>query len=126
MNKIAATINLGPSGGEGFRGFGALGLEGKSNLDAPGIFGNVISTTVGVITVVGIIWFVVQLLTAAISIIGSGGDKNKIEQARAKMSSAVIGLVVVVAGVFIVDLVGAILGFNILNISALIFGLGGQ
>lgn len=122
MNKSLSQINLGPTGG--FRGFGPLGLEGRDNVEAPAIFSNVISTTVGVITVVAIIWFIVQLMSGAVAIIGSGGDKGKVEQARGKITSALTGLVVVVAGVFVVDLVGTILGFPILNLAAAITSLG--
>lgn len=124
MNKLAAVIQLGPSSGTGFQGFGALGLVGKSGPDAAIVFQNVISITIGVITVVATIWFMVQLLTGALSIIGSGGDKNKVEQAKTKISSALVGLVVVIAGIFIVDLVGSLFGFSILNITAQIVSLG--
>lgn len=112
-NLLSAPINLGPSGG--FQGIGPLGLEGKSASEAPLIFSNVISTTIGIITLIAIIWFIVQLLTGAVGIIGSGGDKNKIEQARTKITSGLVGLIVVIAGVFIVDLIGSLLGINILN-----------
>lgn len=116
-------INLAPPGG--FTGFGKIGLEGgdKAGTSA-NVFASVISTTIGVITVVAIIWFLIQLLIGAVGIIGSGGDKTKVEQARAKITSAVTGLIVVIAGIFIASLIGALLGIpNILDIGSLITNL---
>lgn len=122
MDKLAqAKIELGPKGG--FQGFGALGLEGKNPEDAPNIFSNAISTTIGVITVVAIVWFLIQLLTGAISIIGSGGDKGKMESAKNKITSGVIGLVVVIAGLFILDFIGSLFGLELLNVGGAILNL---
>ena len=121
IDKLAAIIDLGPKGG--FQGFGNLGLENRNAYDAPAIFASAMSTTIGVISVVAIIWFLVQLLTGAVAIIGSGGDKAKNEQARAKITSGLTGLIVVIAGVFITDLVGTIFGFPILDIANSILNL---
>ncbi len=124
MNKLAALIELGPKGGGGFQGFGKLGLEGASASESGNIFAQLISSTIGVITVVAIIWFTIQLLIGAVSIISSGGDKGKNEQAKAKITSALTGLVVVIAGVFLTNLIGTLLGLpNILDIGSLIEGL---
>jgi len=61
--------------GQGFSGFGPLGLEGKSANEAPSLFASFISSAVGVITLIGIIWFVFILIMGAVGIITSGGDK---------------------------------------------------
>ncbi len=110
MNYLAQTINLGPKGG--FRGFGALGLENTDAWQAFFTFNNIISTTIGIISVVGMIWFTVNILLGAVSIIGSGGDKQKMEAARNKITSSIIGVVVVIAGVFLIDLVGSLIGIS--------------
>lgn len=120
-NKIAAIIPLGPSSGDGFQGIGKLGLVGSSAAESANIFATIISSAIGIVTVIAIIWFVIQLLTGAVGIIASGGDKNKNEQAKAKITSALTGLIVVIAGVFITSLVGSLLGFpNILDIAGMI------
>ena len=41
----------------------------------------------------------------------SGGDKNKVTQARARLTWAVIGLIIVLVAIFIVSVIGTI--FNI-------------
>lgn len=116
MKNAIADIKLGPTGG--FRGFGPLGLEGKSSDSAVSVFSGIISTAIGIISVVAIIWFIIQLLLGAVSIIGSGGDKGKVESAKNKITTSLVGLIVVIAGLFIVELVGSIIGFNPLDFAA--------
>lgn len=116
MNKLA-DIELAPK--DGFRGFGPLGLEkGQS---APEVFTQFISNTIGLMTIVAIIWFVILMIMGAIGIISSGGDKASLETARKRITTGVIGFVVVVAAIFIVQLIGKIIGIpNILDLPTLL------
>lgn len=100
-------------GGDTLSGFGKLGLEGGEN--AGTVFNSVISVAVGIMTAVASVWFIFQLITAAVAWIGAEGDKGKVEEARKKMTNAIIGLVVVISAVFLASLVGSILGLDILN-----------
>lgn len=104
----------------GFRGYGPLGLENENLYTAPTIFTKVISSIIGVLTVVGAIWFVILFMTGALAYLSSGGDKAKVESARSKIITGAIGLVIIVAGLFLVDLVGSFIGFDILDIKTLI------
>jgi hypothetical protein len=111
MNNLlaASPIPIAPSGG--FTGFGALGkVPDKSTGIA--LFTDFISKVIGVLTVIAIIWFVFTFITGAIGIISSGGDKQALENAKKKITTALIGLVLVIAAVFLVDLVGYFLGFS--------------
>lgn len=105
-----------------FRGIGPLGLENDiAGFGAKFIFANFLSATIGIITLVGFIWFIVIFFTGAIGIIASGGDKAKFAEARTKLTTGLIGLIVLIAGVFLVQLVGDLLGLgNILDIVAAI------
>ena len=108
MKNLIADIPLAPAGG--FKGIGTLG-SGDPNL-----FNKVLSTTIGVITAVGIIWFTFTLILGAIGILTSGGDAKANESARQKITSGLIGLVVLIAALFIMDIIGNIFGIeNILN-----------
>ena len=60
------------------------------------------------------IWFTFSLVTGAISIISSGGDKAKVAEARARIVTALIGLVVIIAAIFIVELIGTLIGFDLI------------
>lgn len=120
--KYLAQIEIGPPGG--FRGIGPLGLEGiieeRTGFTAIEIFNKVISGTVALLTIIAAIWFIFIFISGAISIITSGGDKTKLTQAKDKLTTGIIGLVVVIAGVFIIDFIGSLLGFNILRGARLI------
>ena len=78
---------------------------------------NVISVVVGTLTVVGSIWFIYVLITGAIAYINAGGDKGAVEEARKRMTTGLVGLLILIAAIFLVDLVGYIIGFDILNLS---------
>ncbi len=119
-NLITADIPLSPVGG--FKGFGNIGLVGKDASESPILFNNFLSTTIGVMTIIAIIWFVIQFFIAAIGIIFSGGDKGKLAEARTKLTTSIIGLVVVVAAIFLIEIVGNVLGItNILNPAVFIY-----
>lgn len=110
-----ADIPLSPD--SGFQGFGPLGQGGS---DSVTVFTKFVSSAIGLMTIIGIIWFVFVLVTGAISMISAGGDKQALEAARKKISTGIIGLVVTIAAIFIVSLIGYLLGFeNILDLPAL-------
>lgn len=99
-------IPIGPPGG--FKGFGPLGLEGGQS--AILIFTKFLSSVVGLLTVVAFIWFVFKFITGAIGIIAAGGDKQKLESSRNSLTTGIVGLIVVIAAIFVIDLFGYIFG----------------
>lgn len=108
--------------GNGFTLPGPLGTIGNNPGGAGTVLESVISTAIGVMTIIAFIWFVVQFFIAAIQIISSGGDKNALAAAKGKLSTSVIGLVVVISAIFLINLIGTILGINILGgINAFLF-----
>ena len=117
LNKIIAQnpTNL----GEPFEGFGKLGLQGEESSGALGIFSNFISSAIGLMTIIAIIWFIFVLITGAIGIISAGGDKAALESARKRITTGLVGLVVVILGIFIVDLIGTLIGIPVLNLGEL-------
>jgi uncharacterized membrane protein len=114
ISKLIAEQGIPLSPDKGFGGFGKLGLEGSSAENAPSIFNSFISGVIGVLTIVAGLWFIFVFISGAISMISSGGDKNALESARKRISSALIGLAVVVASIFLIELVGKILGINLI------------
>lgn len=116
-NLLAVDIPLAPSGG--FQGIGPLGETSGST--APAQFTDAISKIIGVLTVIAFIWFTFMMIIGAIRILTSGGDKAALEGARKQITTGIIGIIVVVAAIFIVSLVGTILGIpNILDIGGFI------
>lgn len=98
---------------------GNIGLEGDGN--PINLFASIISSTIGLLTVIAAIYFIFVIITAAISIISAGGDKVALEEGQKRLTSGFIGLVIVVAAMFIVDFITDILGIpDILDIAAMI------
>ena len=100
-------------------GFGPLGNPQGSGASA---FSSFISTAIGLMTIVAGIWFIFTFFIGAIGIISAGSDKQALESSRKKITTGIIGFVVVVAAVFLVDLISTLLGFGdvgILNFEGL-------
>lgn len=93
------------------------GLGGYSEVTDTGITtANIISSIIGFLTIVAGLWFMIQFILGAVSWISAGGDKGKVQQAKDKITQAVIGLAIVVAAYAIAGLIGNILGLDFLNI----------
>ena len=124
MTKIALDLKLYPDGG--FVGFGPLGLEGKSaQTDAGLVFQSFISSAIGIVSIIAIIWFIFILLMGSVSLMTSGGDKATAENAKKKISNGLIGLLLTIFGIFILSFIGQLFGIkNILVIPALLETLG--
>ena len=115
MNNLIAQVEN-PLNGT-ITGIGPLG----ESSGAASRFAQIISTIIGLLTVIAFIYFMFILISGAIGIISAGGDKGKLEDARGRITNGVIGVVVVVAGMFIMDLIARLFGIQgILNIERMI------
>lgn len=126
MNNLLAEdgTKIAPEGG--FKGFGKLGLVGSEASNADITFTNFLSSVVGVMTIIAIIWFVFLFISGAIAYMSSGGDKNAIESARKKITNGIIGLVIVVIAIFVIRLIGLLIGIpDILNFPSLFSEIAG-
>jgi FtsH-binding integral membrane protein len=109
------------------KGIGPLGFEKTSPSSAVSVFSNFISGLIGVLTIIAVIWAIFTIITGAISIISSGGDKQALESARKKITTGIIGLIIVIVALLIVEVIGYVLGLNgILNIQNLFKLVSGQ
>jgi hypothetical protein len=75
---------------------------------------NVVSNLIGLFTILGAIWFLLQFVFAGYEWMSAGGDTKKIAAARDRITHAFIGLLIVVASWAILAVVGQFLGFNTL------------
>lgn len=71
------------------------------------------SAIIGLLTILAALYFMIQILLAAYTILGSGGQSAKLDEGRNKITYAVIGLAVVVASYAIVGLVSNLFGINV-------------
>lgn len=74
-----------------------------------------ISLVLGILTIIGSLFFLVYFFTAAYKIIMAGGDSSKLSSAWQQMVYSILGLIILVTGYFIVGLIGSIVGIDILN-----------
>ena len=81
------------------------------------------STIIGFLTILGGIWFFVQFLIGGLGWAGAGGDTQKVEEARKKMTNAAIGLIAMVAAYSVTYIIGKVLGLDILNLNVQIWEL---
>lgn len=103
-----------PIGGE-FEGFGPLKSGTGTINKVMGLFNKVLSNTVGFLTVIGGIWFIFQFIIGAFGWLTAGGDKTKVETAQKRITQAFIGLIIIVAAIFLIDVIGNLLGLKILS-----------
>lgn len=74
-----------------------------------------ISQLLGLLTVVASIFFIVNMMLAALTWVTAGGDSGKIQKARDAMIQNVIGLIIVVGSYGIIGLIGSIVGLQLLR-----------
>ena len=86
-----------------------------SNAGALSTLELIISSMLGLLTVIGGILFIYTFIQGALSWVSAGGDSGKIQKARDQMIQGAIGLIILVAAYAIVGLIGSIVGITILN-----------
>jgi hypothetical protein len=99
-------------------------LEGLGSIgtgDPVSTIASIISTAIGIMTIIAGIYFIFNLLTASVSMITQAGEKGALEAGRIKITHSIIGLLVTISAIFIVGMLTTILGIpNFLNFSYLI------
>lgn len=86
-------------------------------------FESLISTGIGMLTVLGGIFFIVFFFLAALKWLTAGGDAGKVQKARDEMVQGVIGLIILVAAYGVIGLIGSVVGLQLLNPGDAIRGL---
>ena len=107
MIKLA-DIPLSPP--DGLTGQGPLGLEGGE--DPGDIFNKYVSSIIGLITIIAIIWFIFLFVFGSFGIMTSGGDKAALESAKKRLTTGVIGLIIVISAIFMIQVIGELLGLE--------------
>lgn len=106
-----------PLGGA-FEGIGPLGATprwGTTIGEVMNVFNKLISNIIAVLTIAASLWFILQFILGAWAWLTAGADKTALENAQKKLTNSVIGLVIVIAAIFLIDLIGRILGLEILS-----------
>jgi len=93
-------------------------FEGLSSAESGGstFLSLILPKFIGLLMVFGSVAFFFMFLIGAIQWILSGGDKAKIESAKARITSSLIGLVLMLSTFAIIKLIETFFGINILTI----------
>jgi Na+/serine symporter len=104
----------------------ALTLPGGKVITAPGgisqdqggiaVVAKIVGNALTILLIAAVILTLVYLLLGGVAWIHSGGDKQKLSQARSRLTYAIIGLVVALASFFILNVIGFIFKVNLLQI----------
>ncbi len=90
---------------------------GSSPTDSPQQFAITIATLWQTLILVGGLAFILFFLWGGLEWITAGGDKAKIETARAKITQGLLGLAILAASYVIIKFVESAIGLNLLNIT---------
>lgn len=112
MKLLAQGTPLGTIGGGGLGPFGQKAYGGQ-NAGITDILA-VISSIIGILTVIASIWFLFMILFAGYEWISAGGDSKKLEKARDRITHAFVGLVIVVGAWSLTAVAGQFFGYNTL------------
>ena len=124
LNLLIKSVYAAPVDVGGIKGIGPFGFENNavSASETKTQFGNILSSVVTTITVVGGLAFVIYFTLGGLKWLTASGDKTKISEAQAQMTQGVVGLIALVSGLFVVGIVGGVLGIDYLNPFKTLFG----
>lgn len=91
------------------------------NLSGEDFFAKLLPSLITLGFVIGSIVFVITLIVSAVQWISSGGDKAKVEEARSRLTGAIVGIVILFAVFAIISVVDVFFGIKltILDIESL-------
>jgi hypothetical protein len=82
------------------------------NVDATVKLEQIISNLLGVLTLVAVVFFAIQIILAGFGFISSEGDEKKMEANRSKLTNGVMGLFIVIIAVGLGRLIAQLLGLS--------------
>lgn len=91
----------------------AASSQGLSGSDQS--FGGFIGSVLTIVLTLAVLLLFLYLIWGAISWMSAGGDSSKVQQARDRMTQAVIGLIVLLSTVAIMQLLQSFFGLSILT-----------
>jgi len=73
---------------------------------------NIISSVIGILTIVGVVYFTIQIILAGFSLMASKGDPKEFESSKKRLTINIIGLIVIVVAYGLGALIASLLGMN--------------
>jgi hypothetical protein len=88
------------------------GLNPATNVEATSMVEKLVSQVIGVLTIVAVIFFIIQLILAGYGFISSQGDEKKMATNRQRLTDGVLGIFIVVVAIGVGTLISKLLGLN--------------
>jgi hypothetical protein len=73
---------------------------------------SIFSSVIGILTIVGVIYFVIQIILAGYSLIASHGDPKELQTGTKRLTNGVMGLAIVALAYGLGALISNLLGIN--------------
>jgi len=122
-NLLAIEYPVGPIGdryNEGGLGpWARLWVETSVDPSANALSG-IISNVISILTIVAGLWFVFNFVLGAVGIILGAGNDDAIKKNSQKITTSLIGFVIVIASYSLISLIGLILGFDVTDLTVAI------
>ena len=130
IGTMLALISVRTVLAEGIGCGGGLGVIGeffcarRTTVEVGNKLNTALSGIVGFLTIIAALWFLIQFIIAGFNWINAGVDKGRAQEAREKITNAVVGLLVVVSAWVIVAIIGSLVGLEILNPGSILDKIG--
>ncbi|HEX8923407.1 MAG TPA: hypothetical protein VF828_01595 [Patescibacteria group bacterium] len=96
------------------------GKQVANSTDATYYLQDTISRVIGILTIVAVVFFAIQIILAGYSFMSSEGDKNKMETARKRLTDGVLGLFIVIIALGFASLIANLAGLgNVFDLNSL-------
>ncbi len=88
------------------------GLNPSDGVEATTALEKLISNVMGVLTIVAVIWFAIQIILAGYGLMTAHGDPKKIEEGWSKLTNGILGIFIVVIATGLAALLAKLLGLS--------------
>ncbi len=88
------------------------GINPGDSVKATTALEKLISNVMGVLTIVAVIWFALQIILAGYSLMTAHGDPKKIEEGWSKLTNGILGIFIVIIAAGLAALLAKLLGLS--------------
>lgn len=104
-------------------------LEGPGPVVSAGsgttVVEKLLSNIIGVLTIVAVVYFAIQIILAGYSFISAQGDEKQVASARKRLTDGVLGMTIVVVAMGLGALIATLLGIqNVFDLNAMFSKMG--
>ncbi len=97
------------------------GIQVASADSAPTQLEGILSTVLGFLTIIAVIFFLIQIILAGYGFISGQGDEKKIAASRKKLTDGILGLTIVVVAFGVTAFISNLLGLgNVFDLNSFV------